>query len=138
MPPAPKKKNHMKNLPTLSVIIQTKNEAHNLEACIASIKHIAQEVIVVDMKSTDGTVVLAKKFGAAVFSVNDYGFVEPARNTALRKAKGQWILLLDADERVPHTLAAQIQVIMRENTSDVVRIPRKNMMLGKWMKYSLR
>ena len=70
----------------ISVVINTLNEEKNLPRAIASVKGFADEIIVVDMKSEDNTVDIAKKVGATVYEYKRMGYVEPARNFAINKA----------------------------------------------------
>lgn len=121
---------------TISVVINTKNEEKNIVECIASVKDFADEIVVIDMHSTDKTVEYAKKMGAHVFSVKDYGYVEPARNFGFKKATGDWILILDADERMTKTLCKKLRKVVDEGNSDIIFIPRKNIILGKWMQHT--
>lgn len=123
----------MKNL---SVIIITYNEEKNITDCIKSIKDIAGEIIVVDQKSDDKTVFLAKKLGAQVYSNKNYGHAEPSRNYAISKAKKRWILFLDADERITKTLREKVKLIIDKEEFDVIAFPRKNIMFNKWLKHT--
>src|SRR5690606_5217149 len=84
---------------TLSVIIITKNEAANILACLESVA-FADECIVVDSGSTDNTVELARDFGARVEVTPDWPGFGPQKNRALDLATGDWVLSIDADERV--------------------------------------
>lgn len=120
----------------ISLIINTKDEASNIRECIASARGLVDEVVVVDMNSKDDTVDIARKLGARTFEVEDYGYVEPVRNFAISKAIYKWVLLLDADERIGKSLSGKILKIVAENKYDVVRIPRKNILLGKWIRHS--
>lgn len=119
----------------ISVVINTWNEEENIKRCLESVKWV-DEIVVVDMESTDKTVEVAKKYGAKVFFHKYTGYVEPARNFALRCAQGKHILVLDVDEEIPATLAKKLQEIAKENKVDFVRIPRKNIIFGQWIKYS--
>lgn len=119
----------------ISVVINTLNEEKNLPFAIRSIKDLADEIVVVDMESEDNTVSVAKSLGAKVFSYRKVGYVEPARNFAISKATGDWILILDADERVPVQLVSKLKKIVKENEFDFVFIPRKNLIFGKWIKH---
>ena len=123
-------------MPKVSVVINTLNEEENLPTAIASVRDFADEMIVVDMESSDGTVSLAKKLGAKVYSHQKVGYVEPARNFALSKAKGDWIFILDADEVLPKTLQKKLLAIIQTSKNDYFRIPRKNFIFGKWIKHS--
>jgi (heptosyl)LPS beta-1,4-glucosyltransferase len=120
----------------ISVVINTLNEEKNLLRAISSVKGFADEIVVVDMESTDATVEIAKKNGAKVFSHKKVGYVEPARNFAIEKTSNSWILVLDADEEIPKGLADKIVKILKEPKADYYRIPRKNIIFGKWMKHS--
>ena len=97
--------------PLISAVINVINEADNLKKCLHSLKNFADEIIVVDMESTDGSQEIAKKFGAKVFSFRPMKYVEPARNFALSKATGKWIILLDPDEYLPKTLKHELKKI---------------------------
>lgn len=81
---------------TLCMIV--KDEAHNLAACLASVKPLVDEMIIVDTGSTDQTVEIAELFGAVVLAAEWTGDFSAARNIALAQAQGNWILALDADE----------------------------------------
>jgi (heptosyl)LPS beta-1,4-glucosyltransferase len=120
----------------ISVVINTLNEEKNLPRAIASAKKFADEIIVVDMESTDKTAEVAKSLGAKVFSHKKAGYVEPARNFAISKANNPWVMILDADEEIPEKLAGQIGRILKNPKADYYRIPRKNIIFGKWMKHS--
>jgi (heptosyl)LPS beta-1,4-glucosyltransferase len=120
----------------ISVVINTLNEEKNLPRAITSVKSLADEIIVCDMESEDGTKEAAEKLGARVFEHRKTGYVEPARNYAISKAKNSWVLILDADEEVPTSLADEIVKVVKHNEADFYRIPRKNIIFGKWMKHS--
>lgn len=122
--------------PTISVIIHTINEEKNIVACIKSVQKLADEILVVDMKSTDRTVPLAKKMGARILSVKRYGYVEPARALAIKEAKCDWIAIIDADERLTPSLIKELQRIVKENTYDCIEIPKKNLVLKSWMQHT--
>lgn len=122
---------------SLSVLVHTKNEAANIEECLRSCQSIADELVVADMQSRDETVVLARKMGATILPVVDYGYVEPARQTALNSLNGEWILILDADERLTPTLRKKIREHVRKSSADILRLPRKNIFLGQWMQHGL-
>ncbi len=120
----------------ISVVINALNEEKNLPQAIASIKNIASEIVVVDMESEDKTVEIAKSLGAKVYTHKKTGYVEPARNYAISKASNPWVLVLDADEEVPEKLAEKITQILKNPKADYYRIPRKNIIFGRWMKHS--
>lgn len=121
---------------SISVVINTRNEEKNLPRALASVKSLADEVVVVDMESTDKTVDIARKAGAKVFKHKPAGYVEPARNYAIKKTAGEWIFILDADEELPKSLAKKLKEIAADNSADYYRLPRKNIIFGKWIKHS--
>lgn len=121
----------------ISVVINTLNEEENIQRAIASVEW-ADEIIVCDMHSDDKTPEIAKSMGAKVFYHKRVDFVEPARNFAILKASNDWILILDADEEIPHSLAKKIEeMVNKPISSDFVEISRKNIIFGKWMQASM-
>lgn len=120
----------------LSVVINTINEEKNLPEAIKSVKNLASEIVVVDMMSDDDTQKIAKKLGAKVYEHKRMGYVEPARNFAISKASCDWILILDADERITPELSKTIKKIIGNPDANYYRIPRKNIVFGKWLQYS--
>ena len=120
----------------ISVVINTWNEEKNIKRCLGSVKDFADEIVVVDMESEDKTVKIAKKFGAKIFFHKPTFYVEPARNFALSKTSGSWVLVIDADEELPKSLAKRLKKIVKENEVDYVKIPRKNIIFGQWIKHS--
>jgi (heptosyl)LPS beta-1,4-glucosyltransferase len=126
----------MKNKPLISAVINVRNEADALNKCLKSIKNFVDEIIVVDMHSTDNSLEVAKKAGANIFSYRPMKFVEPARNFALSKATGKWILLLDPDEYLNKTLKKELLTVTKRTDVDYVKIPRKNIIFNKWIHHS--
>lgn len=121
----------------ISVIINTRNEEENLPRALASVKSLADEIVIVDMESTDKTAEIAKKAGARVYSHKPTGYVEPARNFAISKTSGDWILILDADEELTPELVKKLRKISSAKSSaDFYRLPRENIIFGKWVKHS--
>jgi glycosyltransferase involved in cell wall biosynthesis len=116
--------------PSISVIINTRNEEKNLPYALRSVCSWVDEVIVVDMQSTDETQAIARSFGAKVFTVEPAGFVEPARAFAVSQACGDWILVLDADEVIPEPLSRRLRAVASDGPADIVAISRKTFMLG--------
>lgn len=119
----------------LSVILITKNEAHNIGACIDSVR-FADEIIVVDSGSTDGTQEIARAAGAKVI-VSDWPGFGPQKNRALDTATGAWVLSIDADERIPAELAAEIQrTVSLPDTLDAYDISRRSWYCGRFIEHS--
>ncbi len=122
-------------LPKLSVITLALNEEHNIGDCLEGVKW-ADEIIVVDSGSTDKTVELAKQYTSKVLTVEWKGY-GATKNFALQQTTGDWILWLDADERVPEELAAEMQTTIREDNSAYAGydVARRAYFLGKWIKH---
>lgn len=120
----------------ISIVINTFNEEKNIERVINSVNW-ADEILVCDMYSDDNTAVIAKKLGAVVLLHKKVGYVEPARNFAISKASHDWILIIDADEELPESLADKLkEIIDKPGVVTHVEIPRKNIIFDKWMKAS--
>jgi glycosyltransferase involved in cell wall biosynthesis len=119
----------------LSVIVITHNEEKNIEVCLQSVAW-AREIIVVDSQSTDRTVELAKTFTKKIFIKEWMGYAG-AKNFALDNATFDWILWLDADERVTPELASEIKSIVHNNAYDYTgfEVARRAYFLGKWIKH---
>lgn len=112
--------------PTLTVCMIVKNEAEFLANALASVKPIASQIVVVDTGSTDATIDIAKRYGAEVYSfawINDFA---AARNFGLERARGDWVLVLDADEEIPQSSYPALRHDMRPSRILGYRIPIKN------------
>ena len=120
----------------ISLVVNTWNEEANIERCLSSVQTLADEIVVIDMESSDRTHELASKFTDKIYTHSKTGYVEPARNFAINKATGDWILILDADEVITASLASELKKIIAESIYDFVRLPRKNLVFGKWLKHS--
>jgi glycosyltransferase involved in cell wall biosynthesis len=117
----------------LSVIVITHNEAANIRACLDSVA-FADERVVVDQGSTDATVQLALDCGARVVQVADWPGFGPQKNRALRQAQGDWVLSLDADERISPELAREIQLVLNQNRRGTAyALPRLTQFCGQWI-----
>ena len=124
----------IKNPAGLSVIIITKNEALNIRACLESVKW-ADEIIVVDSGSTDGTAAICREFTPHVYSHDWPGF-GAQKNRALGYAGKDWVLSLDADERITPELRAEIRSAMNEGREDAYEIPRLSSFFGRFIQHS--
>ena len=120
----------------ISVVINTLNEENDLPRAIGSVKGFADEIVVVDMESSDGTVEVAKKLGAKVFSHKKVGYVEPTRNYAISKTKGNYVFILDVDEETTPKLVKKLKELVNKPAADYYRLARKNIIFGKWIKHS--
>jgi len=104
----------------LSVVLATRNEEKNIKECLLSVQQIADEIIVVDEGSTDRTREIAKGLGARVFKVKHEPVFHVTKQKALDKASGDWILQLDADERVTSELGSEIKNILNGKGAEKV------------------
>lgn len=118
---------------TLSVVLATFNEEENLPDCLRSIQEIADEIIVVDGTSSDNTVEIAKKYGAKVIVKDNPQIFHINKQKAIGMATKDWILQLDADERVTPELAKEIREKITITNVDGYWIPRKNWFLGRYL-----
>lgn len=124
----------MIGMPRLSAIVITKNEAAKIGACLDSVS-FCDERIVVDSGSSDDTVALAEARGARVVQHAWNGF-GPQKNFALSLARGEWILSLDADERVSAALAEHIRKAIDDGDADGYEMPRLSTFCGRPMRHS--
>lgn len=129
--------------PRLSVIVITKNEATRLGPCLRSLA-FADECIVVDSGSSDGTAALARELGAQVIETPDWPGFGPQKQRALDAARGTWVFSIDADEWVDDTLAAAIRGVVQADAeaepggadgqpSGYV-VARLSALCGQWMR----
>ncbi|WP_156940188.1 tetratricopeptide repeat-containing glycosyltransferase family 2 protein [Caldanaerobius polysaccharolyticus] len=91
---------YMSERPLISLCMIVKNEEANLPRCLDSVKDIVDEIIIVDTGSTDNTIKVAQRYGARVFSVQWHDDFSEARNVSIEKARGKWILFMDADDEL--------------------------------------
>ena len=121
---------------SLSVILITKNEEANLKDCLESVS-FANEIIVVDSQSSDKTQEIAQSFGAKLEITSDWPGFGPQKNRALNLATQEWVLSIDADERVTPELKEEIlAVISSKNAANCYAIPRSSWYCGRFMKHS--
>jgi glycosyltransferase involved in cell wall biosynthesis len=140
----------------LSVVLATYNEEKNIKECLVSLKNLADEIVVIDGSSTDRTVYQVRKFiklkrkrprlKFQLIQTSNKLMFHQNKQLGLEKAKGDWILQLDADERIPPSLRDEIKnkilKIKKTNHKSEIRknqiygfyIPRKNYFLGKWLR----
>jgi glycosyltransferase involved in cell wall biosynthesis len=128
----------------LSVIILTKNEEPVIKDCLESVKW-ADEIIIVDNESTDKTLEIAKKYSVKLVKSKTGNSFADHRNLGAEAASGEWLLYVDADERVTPELRKEILAVIKEGQLEAYAIPRKNIRLTKvlyhggwWPDYVLR
>ncbi len=120
----------------LSVIIITKNEEHNISDCLHSVRW-AKDIVIVDAESKDATVEKAKQYTHKIFIKPWLGFAE-AKTFAVQHTECDWVLWLDADERVTEELAQEIQQLLQEKiiSYNSYFVARRAYFLGRWIKHS--
>jgi len=122
----------------ISIVISAYNEERTIEDCLRSIKSLTDEIIFVDNTSSDKTVEIAKKYTDKIFiRPNDPVMLNKNKNFGFGKTTGDWILSLDADERITPQLSAEIRKSIRDNQYLGYEIPRKNIIFGKWIEHSI-
>jgi glycosyltransferase involved in cell wall biosynthesis len=117
----------------LSVVLVVQNVAAALPACLASVP-FADEILIVDSGSTDGTLACAERCGARVVQRDWMGFGRQ-KQFAVAQARNDWVLCLDADERVSPELARGIVAALEAPVAPVYRMARRNRFLGRWLRH---
>lgn len=116
----------------ISAVVIAQNSASTIARCLDSLR-FADEIVVVDAVSHDGTPAIAKAHGATVFSNPWPGFAAQ-KQFAIDSATGEWVFLCDTDEEVTSELAAEIRkTVELPDTADGYRVQRRNQFLGKWI-----
>ncbi|WP_315924298.1 glycosyltransferase family 2 protein [Mesorhizobium sp. SP-1A] len=119
---------------SLSVILITKNEEAHIAACLESVA-FADEIVVVDSGSTDRTVEIAQSLGAKVTVTADWPGFGPQKQRALDLATGDWVLSIDADERIPDALRDEILAATAKGSRTGFRLNRLSWFLGRPMRH---
>jgi glycosyltransferase involved in cell wall biosynthesis len=117
----------------LSAVLITRNAANVLDTCLESLAFV-DEIVVVDSASSDGTTEIAARHGARVVQKEWLGFGRQ-KQFAVEQAAHDWVLCLDADERVSPELAASIAAAVVAPVSPVYRMARRNRFLGRWLSH---
>ncbi len=107
----------MKN--KISVVLATYNEENNIADCLKSVKDLADEIVIIDGSSSDATVEIAKSFGARVIITDNPKIFHINKQKAINLATGDWVLQLDADERVSKNLAREIEELINMSEDQV-------------------
>lgn len=119
---------------TLTGAVICNNEELDIAACLESLGWV-DELLVLDSGSTDRTVEIARRYTSLV-DYHPFASFPNQRNTALERAHGRWILFVDADEQVTPELAQEIRAVLEQDTYAGFWIPRRNIILGKWIKHA--
>ncbi len=117
----------------ISVVLATYNEEKNLPACLDSVKNFADEIVIVDGTSSDNTVEIAKRYKARVKIVENLQNFHINKQKAIDMAACDWILQLDADERVSPELQSEIKSKINDAKLNGYWLPRKNWFLGRFL-----
>lgn len=124
----------------LSVVLATYNEEKNLSDCLESVRGLADEIVIVDGTSTDKTVEIAKRYGAKVYITDNPPIFHINKQKAIDLATKDWVLQLDADERITPELAREIKNVIsqkpRTKNQEQINgywLPRKNFFLGRFL-----
>lgn len=123
--------------PTLAAVLIVKNEADNLRACLASLEGLADEIVILDSGSQDDTPAIAAEFGARFFVNTTWPGFGRQRRLAQSHVQSEWVLWLDADERLTPELREAIQGVMANPASDTIySIPRLSWVFGRFIRHS--
>ena len=118
----------------ISVYIIAFNEVEKIRDCINSVLW-ADEIILADSHSTDGTTEIAKELGAKIVHIPFQGY-GALRNQAIKHCSGEWIFSLDSDERCTIDVRNEVLDLIKNAPLEIYRVPRKNYFMGKWIKHS--
>lgn len=119
----------------ISSALATYNEEKNIVDCLQSLKNFADEVVIVDGSSTDRTAELAENLGAKVIKTTNKPMFHKNKNLAIKNCHGQWVFLIDADERVSPELSSEIKKIVSSNPkNNGYWVNRRNWFLGDFLK----
>ena len=118
----------------VSVVIVTKDEERNIKDALESVREF-EEIVVLDAFSADGTVEICRRYTPRVFQQEWMGYARQ-KQTAVNLAQKEWVLILDADERVTPELKKELAGKIGEGTHDGFYLPRKNFFLGRWIRHS--
>ncbi len=123
-------------MPTLSVVLIVRNETENLAACLDTVSW-ADEIVVMDSGSSDDTVEIARRYTDKVYVESDWQGYGIQRQRAQAKATGDWVFMLDADERVTAQLRDSIEAAVARDQRDVVyAVPRLSWVFGRFIRHS--
>ncbi len=124
--------------PGLSVVMAAHDERKHLEELLTDLDGLADEVIVVDAESADGSASVAERLGARLIRTTNKPMLEINKNIAMAAAEREWILVLDPDERISPRLRAEIADVVAGRLGDPATVgwwmPRRNYILGRWLR----
>src|SRR3989337_934950 len=111
----------------ISALVLTRNEEEMIGDCLKQLI-FADEIVILDQNSTDDTLKIAKKYTEKIFKSGENDFAQN-RNTLKDRAKGEWLLYVDADEKLSQELIKEIKIAISKNECSAFYIPRKNYVL---------
>lgn len=117
----------------ISAILIVYNQPELLKRCLSSLTGWIDEIIIVDLESTEDIKIIAKEFGVVYKKIKKVDVVEKVRQKTLEFASCQYILFIDQDEIIPLSLAKELKRIATEGKYDYVSFPRQNFVFGKWV-----
>lgn len=120
----------------ISTVIVTYNQVNLLKDCLKSVEKAVDEIVVLDLGSTDETIKVAHQFNAKVVTHRWVEYVEKVRDFAVSKATGEWVLVLDPDERIRSPLWEKLKEVIAADKYTAVNIPRKNIFFGRWISHT--
>jgi len=118
----------------ISALVLTKNEQQMIADCLKQLE-FADEIIVLDQNSQDKTRTIAQKYTEKIYTTNLDDF-DKNRNLLAQMAKGEWLLYIDADERIDSQLTLEIKRATAQDKYSAYYFPRKNLVLGRWLKHT--
>ena len=119
----------------LSVVLIIKNEAQHLDACLSSVAW-ADEIVILDSGSTDASLAIAAQFTDKIYVDTQWQGFGLQRQKAQAYARGDWILMLDADERITHALAQAIQTVIQQPADKIYQLKRLSWCFGRFIRHS--
>ncbi len=122
--------------PGISAVVIAYNQGDLLQKCLASLTDWVDEIVVVDLESTDDIATLAHQYNADYHREKKVAIVEKIRQKSLQYVKHEYVLFLDPDETIPTTLAKAVQEKINTGTYDYFVTPRQNIVFGKWLEHS--
>ncbi len=119
----------------ISAVLLVRNEEANLQYCLETLSW-CDEIVLADMESEDRTVEIARKYTDKIYTHPKVPAFDIGKKFAIEKAAGEWIMLVDADEMVPKTLALNLRAFAESDTVDIVEIPFRHYIMGEWVRDS--